>query len=207
MSQFIFLVIIISLTSLIRQRISVPELISEKTKNYSITFTSIISVTSMISLTLFKEKTNAFSKNYLYLVDNIFYLLFLASSFLICQLSYLLLKKLDVFCVVKDSKFLYFKKIILFGMIVNLTLYTSCLLLISYYTPIIPIEQRFTSCLMILKEINSILFFFNYIFFVFTMKDDLNYIQSTLEMRPDLEFFIDTEDMSKYILYEKVPSY
>lgn len=199
----IFAFTIMALTAMIRQRISVPELIAEKGKNYLISFTSIISVCSMIILTLFKEKTNSFTRHYIGFVDNIFYVIYLISSLVICCLSYYLLKKVDVFCLEKDSKFLFFKKMILTGMIINLSLYLSCLIIISYYQPIIPVEQRFTNVLMIVKEVNSILLIFQFLLFVLTMKNDLNYIQGTLENRPDLEFFINDDENSKYILYEK----
>lgn len=202
----IFALTIMALTAMIRQRISVPELIAEKGKNYLISFTSIISVCSMITLTLFKEITTSFTRHYIGLVDNIFYVIYLISSLVICCLSYYLLKKVDVFCLEKDSKFLFFKKMILTGMIINLSLYFSCLIIISYYQPIIPVEQRFTNVLMIVKEVNSILFVFQFLLFVLTMKNDLNYIQGTLENRPDLEFFINADQNSKYILYEKCSS-
>lgn len=157
----------------------------------------------MLSMTIFKEKTTHFTKHYLGLVDNVFFVIFLMSSLVICYLTYYLVKKIDMYGVDKESKNLYFKKMILVGMTINLMLYFSCLILVSYYTPIIPVEQRFTSVLMILKEINAIMFILNYLFYILTIKNDLYFIQLTLEIRPDLEFFLESDESSKYILYER----
>ena len=47
------------------------------------------------------------------------------------------------------------------------------------------------------KEINSILFFINYGIYILTIKYDLYFVQSNLETRPDLQFFIDIEECQK----------
>ena len=192
---------------MIRQRISVPELIAEKGKNYLVLLSAMLSIISIFCITFFREKTMIFTKKTFHLTDNIFYVIFLNCSLVICYLTYFLLKKIELFGIEAESKFLYFKKMILVGMGVNLTLYLSCLIIISFYQPIIPVEQRFTSVLMVFKEINSVMFVLNYLFFILTMKNDLYFIQQTLETRPDLEFFIDTEEHSKYVLYERGSSH
>jgi len=196
-SQVIFITIIIILTSLIRQRISVPELKMEKRKNYFILFSSIISVCSLMGLTFLKDKTMTFTRIFVGLTDNFLYISFLGSSISICYLSFILLKKIESIFFQKDSIFLFFKKIILAIMTINLVLYLSCLTLVSFYHPIIPVEQRFASILIILKEINSILFFINYGIYILTIKYDLYFVQSNLETRPDLQFFIDIEECQK----------
>lgn len=193
-SQIIFMSMIVIFTSMIRQRISVPDLIQEKSKIYVILFSSIISVCSMIGMTLYKEKTYSFTKKFTGLADNILFITFLGSSIVICFLSFIILKKIDIFGVQKDSKFLYFKKIIIALMTVNFVLYLSCLIIISYYEPIITIEKNFTVLLMIMKEVNAILFLVNYLLYILTIKYDLNFVQLNLEMIPDMEFFIDREE-------------
>jgi len=66
-SQIIFIFIIGALTSLIHQRISVPELTKEKTKNYIILLSSLVSATSVIGMTFFKHQTLAFTKKLFWL--------------------------------------------------------------------------------------------------------------------------------------------
>lgn len=188
---------IVILTSLIRQRISVPELIKEKSKNYLILFSCLVSVISLIGFTFFQEKTFNFSKTYLKLTDNILFFSFLLSSFSICILTFILLEKIDNAGIKKDSKYLNFKKIILFIMFVNLVLYLSCLIIISLYQPYISIEKLFMSLLIGLKEVNSILFIFNYLFFILTLKYDLFYVHLNLQIRPDIEYFFDSDENFK----------
>jgi len=194
-SQIIFIFIIGALTSLIHQRISVPELTKEKTKNYIILLSSLVSATSVIGMTFFKHQTLAFTKNYFGLADNILFLLFLLSSTIICGFSFILLNNIMSHGIIfNHSKYLRMKKVILILMSINIALYFSCLILISYYHPIIAIEKFFTSVMVVLKEINSIMFILNYIFFIFSLKHDLQHIQMNLEVRPDIEFFVDPEE-------------
>jgi len=118
---------------------------------------------------------------------------------IICGLTYVLLNNIMMQGIFNHSRYLGMKKFILITMTVNLSLYFSCLLIISYYQPIIAIEKLFTSILVVLKEINSIMFILNYVFFVFTLKYDLQHIQMHLEVRPDMEYFVfPEEDFTKF---------
>lgn len=187
---------IVRLTSLIKQRISVPELSPEKKKNYLLIFLSMFNVASIIGLTFFQKITLTFSKDHIGISDNILFLTFLVCSFLICLLTWSILNKLDTIVVPKDERLIRYKKLILYIMTINILLYISCLSLVSFYTPNIKIDKLFISFVFLMKEINSILFIFNYMLFTFSLKFDLMYLHLNLNMRPDMEYFMESEKIN-----------
>ena len=182
-------------TSIIRQRISVPELIYQKCKNDVIILLSLTSVASILGITFFEEKTSFLTKVYTGLVDNILFISFLTSSIIICLLLFTILKKIDLYLPHTDRLNFYFKKILLFLMTCNYIQYISCLLIISYYQPIIMIEQKLSIIIMILKEVNSIFFILNYLMFILSIKEDFYLFVLKLETIPKLEDkFFDIEE-------------
>ena len=109
-SQLILALMMICLTSMIRQRISVPELIGEKWRNYTIIISSSVSVTCMILLLYFNKETLLFSQKVVGSVDNIIFLVYIISSFVYCYMTYKLLSKLTIREVPKDCSCIVFKK-------------------------------------------------------------------------------------------------
>ena len=170
-----------------------PELITEKKKNYLIIISCMISVMSIVGLTFFQEITLNFTKRYFGITDNILFLTYMTSSFLLCLLTFSLLNKMDSKGITKNIKFISYKKTILYIMVMNLMLYFTCLIIISYYDHAIKIEKHFISFLVLLKEINSIFFILNFLLFTLSMKYDLFYVHLNLHIRPDIEYFIDSE--------------
>lgn len=188
--------IILGLASLIKQRISVPELSSQKTKYYLLNLQSLISMGLLIGLNCFGNKTLLFTTSHLGLSDNILYVGYLLSYFLICFLTFSILTNIDTLYVPKDQKVLRYKKNLIYVLFVNLMLYSSCLVLVSYYKPIIPLEKLFISIIFLLKELNSIMFLLDFILFILTLKYDLMYLHMNLNMRPDLEYFMESEKLN-----------
>lgn len=107
------------LTSLIRQRISVPELIEERWRNYIIIITNLFSVVSFIGMTYFSKETLHFSHNNLKFVDNVLFLVYMISSFLACYMTFKLLSKLNLKEMPKDSCYLNIKKYLIYLMTVQ----------------------------------------------------------------------------------------
>lgn len=99
-SQLILLVIISLLSSLIRQRISVPDLIREKWKNNVLYVSALISSASLIGLCFYNEFTLSFSKSIgkiskKGLIDNILFLIYVVSSYIYCLLSFSLFSRIN----------------------------------------------------------------------------------------------------------------
>jgi len=174
----------------------VPELSSQKSKNYFLIFLSIISMGLLIGLNCFKNNTLIFTTIHLGLSDNILYVGYLLSYFLICLLTYSILTNIDTQYVPLDQKVLGYKKNLLYILFVNLMLYYSCLVLVSYYKPIIAIEKLFVSFAFLLKEVNSIMFLLDFMLFILTIKYDLMYLHTNLNMRPDIEYFMESEKLN-----------
>lgn len=74
------------------------------------------------------------------------------------------------------------------------------MLLVSYYTPIISQEKVLLGLLMVCLCFNSGLFYLCHITFIFSLKYDLYYVNMNLQVRPDLEYFIDFEENNKMTL-------
>ena len=100
---------------LTNQRISVPELKHNKWKVYMMFLSSIISICSLIGLIAFNKQTLIFSKK-LKLVDNIFFFIYINTTFLYSFLSYNLLNNLETIDVLKSYNYLCSKQILVFIM-------------------------------------------------------------------------------------------
>jgi hypothetical protein len=101
----------------------------------------------------------------------------------------------------KESYYINIKMYLLAIMGITILQYIFCLLLVSYYTPIIYIEKLLTSTLIIMKETNSILFILSFLLFVVSLKYDMFYLYLDLNTRPDIEYFVEEkeEEISKLI--------
>ncbi len=199
--QILFFVIAFNLSTLIKQRISVPELQREK-GNYFLLILSLLSISfSYLVLVFFNDSTLYITIHFLKLTDNVFFLLFLMSSYIFCLDTFYFLNKFDISTVPKESYYINIKMYLLAIMGITILQYIFCLLLVSYYTPIIYIEKLLTSTLIILKEINSILFILSFLLFVVSIKYDMFYLYLDLNTRPDIEYFVEEkeEEASKLI--------
>lgn len=200
-NQIIFFIIAFNLSNLIKQRISVPELQSEKGKYFLLIF-SLLSISfSFFVLVFYNDTTLYITHHYMKLTDNVFFLVFLLSSYVFCLDSFYFLNKFDISTVPKESYYLNIKMYLLAIMGITILQYIFCLLLVSYYTPIIYIEKLLTSTLIILKEINSVLFILSFLIFVVSIKYDMFYLYLDLNTRPDIEYFVEEkeEETSKLI--------
>lgn len=177
------------------QRISVPELIQQKSNNNIVFYSSIISIFSLIGLTFLGDKTLSFSKRFLYLSDDVLFLIFLISLYTICSYSIRILNSLELSVIKKNNFYHIMKNSLLVFMTISLYLYSINLLVVSYYTPYIKIEKLFTSVLIICKEISSIMFLLFFSIFALTFKYDLYYLKLNLIIRPDVEYFLDISDL------------
>lgn len=68
------------------------------------------------------------------------------------------------------------------------------LILVSYYHPVIDQEKFLMSLLIYSMSANSLLFLVCQAFFIFSLKYDLYYVNMNLQIRPDLEYFLDLTD-------------
>jgi hypothetical protein len=178
---------------LLKQRISVPELIEQKPKNFLMLLTGLISIVSIFTLTLFSKETSYFSKSF-GLVDNLFQTFYMISSFTFCYLSYDLLRKISLNELSGNNKLLIFKNLLLIFMFVQLVCYNLNLLLVSYYNPVIYSEKILISSMILILNINSICYYVMQTFFILTLTHDLHYVNLYLKIRPDLEYFIEHDD-------------
>lgn len=156
----------------------------------------MITVISIIGLTFYQNRTMEFTKAHLGLSDNILFLTYIICSFMICLLSISILLKMETLGLPKDENILKKKKLILYIIIVNIMLYISCLSLVSYYKASIKIEKVFISIMFLLKEINAIMLILNFMLFTLSLKYDLSYIHLNLNMRPDMEYFVEYEKIN-----------
>lgn len=187
--QSAFALIIIFLTSLMRQRISVPELIDQKLKNFFALIFGFISICSCIILTFFYPQTLEFSK-YFGLIENIFSLLNMQSSFLFCFLTFEMLKRISFPEYPTDVNYLRCKRLLLIFMFIQLFFYTFNYIILSFYNPVIYPEKMLVSCMIYLINLNAIFYYIMQVAFVFTLRYDLYYVNLHLEIRPDIEYFI-----------------
>jgi len=198
-SQILFIVIVFNLASLIRQRISVPEYRSEKGKFYLLILNMLIQILSLFGLVFMNEYSLSVTKRYFGLTDNVLFVLFLVSSSLVCVNTFLLLIRMDIFGTPKESYYLNMKRYLLSLMGICLFHYTFCLLLVSYYHPIIYAEKLLFCALIFLKEANSIVYLLCFLFFVVTLKYDFFYFYLNLNVRPDIEFFVDEDEKDNFL--------
>jgi len=135
-----------------------------------------------------------FSRNFIKLLDNILIVILITSLLGICLTTYFLLLKMDVSGSPKESYYLKLKSYVLTFMGVTWFHYIGCLLLSSYYNPIIYIEKLMLGFIIVCKEANLIVFFLCYLLFIMSMKYDFYYFYLNLNVRPDIEFFVDDEE-------------
>jgi len=159
-----------------------------------------LSLVSLITLTYYYKPSFKITEIYFKLTDNILFFIYLFSLFSICLLTYFFLMKLENKGIPIDKTYLGIKRYVIIGMGINLFCYTFCLLMLSYYNPIIKIEQYLTSMLLVSKETNSIFFLFNFLLFIISLRYDLVYVHLNLQIRPDIEYFVDIEENMKTIL-------
>jgi hypothetical protein len=161
-----------------------------------------VSTVSLFVLIFYNKETKAFS-NEIGLLDNIVFLAYIISTYIYCVLSFSLLQCMNISYIPKSNFFLSLKKMILFIMTLqvlsckiynNNPLDTLSLLLTSYYTPVISIEVMLSSVLLLCLYINSVFFFVSYMFFILSLNYDMYYISLNLQVRPDIEYFIDIDD-------------
>jgi len=91
------------------------------------------------------------------------------------------------------------KKYLLIIMIVQLMSYLVSEILVAFYNPTIELEKQLLSNLIFTLSINSIVFVFCFILFVWTLKYDLFFVILNMQIMPDIEYFIDMEENIKLI--------
>lgn len=196
--------IIIYLTALVRQRLSVPELSKQKYINSLVLFFGFISVGSLLMIYILNSFSLNFSKKFNF-VDNLFNIIFMLSAFIFCYLSFNLL---NLSFKEKPLDLIYFsyKKIILIGMFIQKDLYMFNFVLISSYVPIVYTEKILISLMILIININCVLFHLFFALFIYTLKYDLFHVNLQLEIIPDLEFFMDAnkEEFSVKKKMEKI---
>lgn len=198
-TQILFFISASNLSSLIKQRISVPERNHQKGKYFLLVFILLLQSFSMFFLTFFYKISLFATKKYLCLTDNIFFLVNLISTYMFCVLLNYFLLKIEISKFQKESYYLNIKKYLLVIMGITMLHYFICLLLISYYNPVIYFEKFVMSALIVCKEINSILYLLCFILFVNSMKYDFFYMYLDLNSRPDLDYFIEEEERAEFI--------
>lgn len=87
--------ILLLLTAMTYQRLSVPSLRNEKWKTYIIQLSSTFSVLSLIGILYYNKEVIDFSKK-LKLVDNSLWMCYIVCTYIYCLVTYNLLSKLDV---------------------------------------------------------------------------------------------------------------
>jgi len=66
--------------------------------------------------------------------------------------------------------------------------------------PKLSIEKTLFALLVSSMGINSMVFMFCHVFFIFTLKYDLFFVNVTLEILPDVEYFVDFEENAKMMI-------
>lgn len=127
-NQLFLLSTVIALTSLIKQRINVPELISQHSKNYTILISCFISVICTLAMTFFYEESFSIFYKALGLCDNPIFLTFMVSTIIYCYLSLDILDKFNLPVVQKNVRYLYLKSSLLVLMTVQISICIGFLL-------------------------------------------------------------------------------
>lgn len=97
----------------------------------------------------------------------------------------------------KDKGYICIKKMLLVLMGLQIFLYITCLLTVSFYVPAIEVEKNLFILIISTIGVNSIIFVFCTVFFIWTLKYDIYYINLNLTIMPDIEYFIDFDDYKK----------
>jgi len=199
-AQLTLVTLLFLLSALIHQRVSVPELKSERWKNALVNVASLVSILSFIGFSFYYEETLEFSKKRLNLVDNVLFPVYMLMSFVYCLMLYVVLNKMSCKEVKKDENYLNAKKYLLIVMTIQLFLYINSLIIVSFYDPKLSIEKTLFALLVSSMGINSMVFMFCHAFFIFTLKYDLFFVNITLEILPDVEYFVDFEENAKLMI-------
>ncbi len=155
-------------------------------------FFGLMTTSSILIQTLLPKATLGFSRSF-GVVENIFQPFYILSSFLFSFLSYELLRKLSFAEHPVNKNYFKCKKIVLICMFVQLVSYLFNMMFISFYNPIIYTEKVLISSMIAMINVNSFFYLLMQIFFVLTLKHDLFYVNLHLEIRPDLEYFIECD--------------
>lgn len=187
--------IITVLTTLIRQRLSVPELSKQKIKNSLILFFGFLAIFCLVMIFIFNNFSTDLSRK-IGFVDNIFNVYFMLSAFIFCFFTFDILNKLSWKEKPLNFFYIYYKKFLLICMFTQKVCYMFNFVLISFYNPMINSEKILLSAMVFTINLNCIVYYFMFAMFVYSMKYDLCYVNMQLEVIPDLEFFVDeNEDM------------
>lgn len=195
-SQLVYLTITMTLYRLVKQRISVPELISQKFKNLVFLISSISSSTTLMLIALCKVKSKDVFLSVLGFCSNPMYLISMTCGILTVTMSFDLLVRIGGEDFTRfNIKVVCIKRGIVFFMLMQYTLYCLSLLMVSYYNPVIQIEKVMMGVLVVCLDVNSYLLWVSLQFYVFMIKFDIYYINMNLLIRPDLEYFLDVENI------------
>ena len=121
------------------------------------------------------------------------------TSILFCYFTYDLFNKINNNGLQKNINYIRMKKYLLIIMIVQLMSYLVSEILVAFYNPTIELEKQLLSNLIFTLSINSIVFVFCFILFVWTLKYDLFFVILNMQIMPDIEYFIDMEENIKLI--------
>jgi len=105
-----------------------------------------------------------------------------------------ILNLMDCKEVPKDKGYINAKSILLLVMGFQVFLFSVCLFLVSYYVPKISIEKNLFILIVSAMGVNSIIFILCMIFFIWTLKYDLYFVNLNLAILPDIEYFVDFEE-------------
>jgi len=156
-------------------------------------FSGIIAVISISILTFYPKETLNYSI-LLGFVENIFQLLYMTSSFSFSFLTFELLRKITLIEEFEGTNMLTFKKLMLFFMFAQFLCYLFNLFFVSFYNPIIYAEKILLSTMILILNVNSVFFSLMQNFFILTLKYDLEYINKHLQVRLDLEYFLEYDE-------------
>jgi len=149
-------------------------------------FSGIIAVISISILTFYPKETLNYSI-LLGFVENIFQLLYMTSSFSFSFLTFELLRKITLIEEFEGTNMLFF-------MFAQFLCYLFNLFFVSFYNPIIYAEKILLSTMILILNVNSVFFSLMQNFFILTLKYDLEYINKHLQVRLDLEYFLEYDE-------------
>jgi len=152
---------------------------------------------SVIGMTFYYEETLEFSRKKLNLVDNILFLVYILSNYTFCFMSSSMLDSINCKEMPKDKGYTMTKKVLLLIMGLQVFLFVIALLIVSFYVPMIQVEKNLFVLLVSAMGVNSIIFTCCMIFFIWTLRYDLYFVNLNLEILPDIEYFIDFEENEK----------
>lgn len=111
-----------TLYALVKQRLAVPELCNFKFQNKLMLFLCFTTTLTHGTVTFYYENTIAFSRNFLFLIDNFVYIVFMLSSLFFCRMSLFLIMNIHRYCKTKSNSYVYLKNSILDIMVVDIAI-------------------------------------------------------------------------------------